>query len=66
MSDKVAVMRSGKIVEENSSDKIYNEATHPYTKKLISSIPAIHPAERTKFERPSKKDFKKGSKKISQ
>ena len=54
MSDKVAVMRSGKIVEENSSDKIYNEATHPYTKKLISSIPATHPAERTKFERSSK------------
>ena len=53
MSDKVAVMKSGKIVEENSSDKIYNEAAHPYTKKLISSIPVIHPAERTRFERSS-------------
>ena len=51
MSDKVAVMKSGKIVEENSSDKIYNEAAHPYTQKLISSIPVIHPAERTRFER---------------
>ena len=53
MSDKVAVMKSGKIVEENSSDKIYNEASHPYTQKLISSIPVIHPAERTRFERSS-------------
>ena len=53
MSDKVAVMKSGKIVEENSSDKIYNEAGHPYTQKLISSIPVIHPAERTRFERSS-------------
>ena len=53
MSDKVAVMKSGKIVEENSSDKIYNEAAHPYTRKLISSIPVIHPAERTRFERSS-------------
>ena len=53
MSDKVAVMKSGKIVEENSSDKIYNEAAHPYTQKLISSIPVIHPAERTRFERSS-------------
>ena len=53
MSDKVAVMKSGKIVEENSSDKIYNEAAHPYTKKLISSIPVIHPEERTRFERSS-------------
>ena len=53
MSDKVAVMKSGKIVEENSSDKIYNEAAHPYTQKLISSIPVIHPEERTRFERSS-------------
>ena len=53
MSDKVAVMKSGKIVEENSSEKIYNEAAHPYTQKLISSIPVIHPAERTRFERSS-------------
>ena len=53
MSDKVAVMKSGKIVEENNSDKIYNEAAHPYTQKLISSIPVIHPAERTRFERSS-------------
>ena len=53
MSDKVAVMKSGKIVEENSSDKIYNEAAHPYTQKLISSIPVIHPVERSRFERSS-------------
>ena len=53
MSDKVAVMKSGKIVEENSSGKIYNEAAHPYTQKLISSIPVIHPAERTRFEQSS-------------
>ena len=53
MSDKVAVMRSGEIVEENSSEKIYNEAIQPYTRNLISSIPAIHPAERTKFEQSS-------------
>ena len=51
MSDKVAVMKSGKIVEENSSEKIYNEANQPYTKNLISSIPATHPSERSNFER---------------
>ncbi|MFL2503695.1 MAG: ABC transporter ATP-binding protein [Candidatus Azotimanducaceae bacterium] len=50
MSDKVAVMRSGKIVEENSSEKIYNEAIQPYTRNLISSIPVIHPSERANFE----------------
>jgi len=50
MSDKVAVMRSGKIVEENSSEKIYNEAIQPYTRNLISSIPVIHPSERANLE----------------
>ena len=50
MSDKVAVMRSGEIVEENSSEKIYNEAIQPYTRNLISSIPVIHPSERANFE----------------
>ena len=50
MSDKVAVMRSGKIVEENSSEKIYNEAIQPYTRNLISSIPVTHPSERASFE----------------
>ena len=50
MSDKVAVMRSGEIVEENSSEKIYNEAIQPYTRNLISSIPVTHPSERARFE----------------
>ena len=50
MSDKVAVMRSGEIVEENSSEKIYNEAIQPYTRNLISSIPVTHPSERASFE----------------
>ena len=50
MSDRVAVMRSGEIVEENSSEKIYNEAIQPYTRNLISSIPVTHPSERASFE----------------
>ena len=54
MSDKVAVMRSGKIVEENSSEKIYNEAIQPYTRNLISSIPVIHPSKRANFEQSAR------------
>ena len=54
MSDKVAVMRSGEIVEENSSEKIYNEAIQPYTRNLISSIPVIHPSKRANFEQSAR------------
>ena len=62
MSDKVAVMKSGKIVEENSSDEITTGGPSLH-QKLISSIPVIHPAERTRFERSSIKILKKNQRK---
>ncbi|MBA57701.1 MAG: ABC transporter ATP-binding protein [Gammaproteobacteria bacterium] len=46
MSDEVAVMYLGKIVEENSSDRIYGHSEHPYTSAMISAIPANHPAKK--------------------
>ena len=55
-------MRSGKIVEENSSEKIYNEAIQPYTRNLISSIPVIHPSERDGFGHSARQHFKKSKK----
>ena len=38
MSDRVAVMRDGMIVEEGPAREVYSKPSHPYTKKLISSI----------------------------
>jgi peptide/nickel transport system ATP-binding protein len=39
ISDQVMVMNDGKIVEMANSDDIYLRPQHPYTKKLLSSIP---------------------------
>jgi len=39
MSDRIAVMKNGKIVEIGDADQIYFNPQSEYTKKLISSIP---------------------------
>ena len=43
LSDRVAVMYLGQIVEEASSDEIYQNPAHPYTRALISAIPVPSP-----------------------
>jgi peptide/nickel transport system ATP-binding protein len=39
ISDEVMVMSNGEVVEQANSDDIYARPQHPYTKKLLSSIP---------------------------
>lgn len=42
LSDKIAVMYLGKIVEFGPADEIFNNPQHPYTKALFDSIPNLH------------------------
>ncbi|MEM0377914.1 MAG: ABC transporter ATP-binding protein [Thermosphaera sp.] len=42
IADKIAIMYGGKIVEYGSSEQVYNNPQHPYTKGLLSSIPRLH------------------------
>ena len=39
ISDKIAVMNKGKIIEYNDSEEIYRNPKSPYTQKLIEAIP---------------------------
>ena len=39
MSDNLLIMDKGKIVEKGEADKIYNNPSNTYTKRLINSIP---------------------------
>lgn len=43
ISDRIAVMHMGKIVEIGDADEIYKNGVHPYTKSLLSAIPLPDP-----------------------
>lgn len=50
-SDRIAVMYFGKIVELASSDELFENPLHPYTKSLLSAIPLPDPHYEKKRKR---------------
>ena len=65
LSDRVAVMYLGKIVELARSDELFSHPLHPYTEALLSAIPVLDPVSRRarivlEGEAPSPIDLPKG------
>jgi peptide/nickel transport system ATP-binding protein len=56
ISDRIAVMLEGEIVELDTSERLYREARHPYTRKLLGSFPSLS-GERGGFIRSGFDDF---------
>lgn len=46
LTDSVAVMFNGRIVEQAATETIFSDARHPYTQGLLSAIPVLNPRER--------------------
>jgi oligopeptide transport system ATP-binding protein len=43
VSDRIAVMRAGRIVEEGAAERVCERPTHPYTRELLDSVPIPDP-----------------------
>ena len=46
LSDRIAIMYLGRIVESGSRDGVLSRPRHPYTEALLSAIPSIDPQKR--------------------
>jgi oligopeptide transport system ATP-binding protein len=45
ISDQIAVMYDGKIVEHGTADQVCEHPSHDYTKKLLAAVPIPDPRE---------------------
>ncbi len=53
ISDKIAVMYLGEVVEYGPADEVFRNPAHPYTQALIAAVPIPDPqAEASRMQKP--------------
>lgn len=63
LADRVAVMYAGQIVEVADADQFFTDPLHPYSRKLMASVPRLHGTQEPEFitgQPPSLLDPPKG------
>jgi len=51
LADRIVVLHRGKVVEEGSGDQVLGEPEHPYTQRLLASLPVPDPVEQAERRR---------------
>ena len=49
LADNVAVMYAGQIVETSDAHRFFNSPLHPYSQKLMASVPRLHGTQEPEF-----------------
>lgn len=49
LADKVAVMYAGQIIEVDTADRFFTKPLHPYSQKLMASVPRLHGNQKLEF-----------------
>ena len=65
LTDTVAVMFNGRIVEQAATEAIFTDARHVYTRALLDAIPALNPRDRRKRSFLSRDEIEAGTRRLS-
>ena len=65
LTDRVAVMFNGRVVEHAPTEAIFTNARHPYTRSLLDAIPVLNPRLRRTRTFLSRADLAAGSPRLS-
>ena len=66
LTDKVAVMFNGRVVEHAATETIFTDARHPYTRSLLDAIPVLNPRLRRTRTFLSRAELADSSPRLSQ
>jgi ABC-type oligopeptide transport system ATPase subunit len=60
ISEKTVILRHGSIVEMGTTEKVFGEPRHPYTKMLLASVPKLHAKWSVLEEAPPEGESRQG------